>query len=247
MEIQTADTSGSEQSIELILEYIKQLLINSDLRPGDRMPEEKKLAEQLRVSRSGVREAIAALNLTGVLEARKEGLFVRQAQSEGVVEPLRLVFSMAHEQVQAVIEARLAIEIQAAGLAARRREKCNVLALEMIINSMRDDLTDRQRSEQLDLEFHMEITKATQNRLLNRMISSVQAAIYKTLRLTRSLWLAGTAGTEQDLYEQHQAIFAAVRDGDAQSARDLMHRHLAVVETCNAAAEKFRPQGVQGL
>ncbi|MDR1320821.1 MAG: FCD domain-containing protein [Gracilibacteraceae bacterium] len=240
MEMQTAAAGGSEQSIELILEYIKQLLINSDLRPGDRMPEEKELAAQLRVPRSGVHEAIAALNLTGVLEARKEGLFVRQTPAEGVVEPLRLVFSMAHEQVQAVLEARLAIEVHAAELAALRREKRNVLALEAVVNSMRDDLSDRQRSEQLDLEFHTEITKAAQNRLLNCMIDSVQTAIYKTLRLTRSLWMAGSTGTERHLYEQHQAIFAAVRDGDAQSARDLMRRHLTVVKTYNAAGEKFR-------
>ncbi|MDR0433737.1 MAG: FCD domain-containing protein [Gracilibacteraceae bacterium] len=236
MEIQTADKSMNDQSIELILEHIKQLLINSDLRPGDKMPEEKDLAAQLRVSCSGVREAIAALNLTGVLEARKEGLFVRRIPANEMAEPLRLVFSMAQEQIQAVVEARLALEVPAAELAARRREKRNLMALEMIVDAMRDDLSAQRKSEQLDLEFHMEIAKATQNHLIECMMLSARKTIHQALRLTRSIWITASDGTARQLYEHHRAIFTAVRAGDGLGARDLMQRHLSVVESHNAAA-----------
>ncbi|MDR1604420.1 MAG: FadR family transcriptional regulator [Gracilibacteraceae bacterium] len=223
--------AANEQSAALILEQIKQMLISSDLRPGDQVPAEKDLAERLRASRSGVREALAALTLTGVLEARKEGLFVRRAPANDVVEPLRLVFSMAREQVQAVVEARMALEVQTAELAARRRDKSNLAALERIVGAMRDDLDLRQRDEQLDLDFHLEVAKATQNPLLNRMMKAVLEAIHSTLHTTRAMWLSGCSGTPRQLYEEHEAIFIAIRAGEEASARDLMHRHLALVET----------------
>ncbi|MDR1961301.1 MAG: FCD domain-containing protein, partial [Gracilibacteraceae bacterium] len=93
----------------------------------------------------------------------------------------------------------------------------------------RDDVPEDRISGDLDLRFHLELAKATQNPLLDRMMNTVQETIHSTLHLTRALWMTASAGTVCQLFEQHEAIFIAVRDSDHMAARRIMYDHLSVI------------------
>jgi GntR family transcriptional repressor for pyruvate dehydrogenase complex len=137
---------------------------------------------------------------------------------------------MAHDQVLPILEVRMALEVQSAGLAAARRAPENLAELTRIIAAMEADLPEGLHSEPLDLAFHLELAKATQNQLLDRLMNTVQDTISSTLHTTRALWLSASAGTVSQLFEQHRAIYEAVKTGDQLASRELMYDHLAKVE-----------------
>lgn len=221
----------SKRTTEIILEQIKNLIIGGQLVPGDRFLTENELTERFQVSRTSVREALAALSLTGILEIRQgEGIFVKSASPNSVIEPLTFILLMEKNQVQNILEVRKALEVEAAGLAAARRDEYDLEHLKQLVEQMKADLPESKGSEKLDLEFHLTLAQASKNPLLNRMMNTVQEIMGQTLRLTRALWMAATAGTSQRLFEEHRDIYQAIQTQDPEKARKLTYEHLRKVE-----------------
>lgn len=221
----------SKRTTQIILEQIKNLIIDGQLVPGDRFLTEGELTEQFQVSRTSVREALAALSLTGILEIRQgEGIFVKSASPNSVIEPLTFIFLLEKNQLQNVLEVRKALEVEAVGLAAERRDEEDLVHLQSIIEQMKRDLPEAKHSEQLDLDFHLTLARASKNPLLNRLMNTVQETMGQTLQVTRALWLAATEGTTQRLFEEHNEIYAAIQSQDSHKARNLTYEHLRKVE-----------------
>src|SRR5262249_37075710 len=106
---------------EEIVRQIRGLVADGRVKSGDRLPPERDLAERFRVSRASVREALRALQVTGLIEIRPgEGTFVREVSVEALVEPLARVILAQREGVAELYEARRLLEPPIAGLAARR-------------------------------------------------------------------------------------------------------------------------------
>lgn len=221
----------SKRTTEIILEQIKGLIINGQLKPGDKLLTENELAERFQVSRTSVREALAALSLTGILEIRQgEGIFVKSATSNSVIEPLSFILLLEKNKLQNILEVRKALEVEAAGLAAERRDEEDLAQLKSLVEQMEVDLPEAKRSEQLDLAFHLNLARASKNPLLNRLMNTVQEIMGQTLQITRALWIAATAGTTQRLLEDHRDIYLAIQSQDSEKARRLTHEHLRKVE-----------------
>jgi DNA-binding FadR family transcriptional regulator len=221
----------NKRTTEIILEQIKNLIIGGQLVPGDRFLTEGELTERFQVSRTSVREALAALSLTGILEIRQgEGIFVKSASPNSVIEPLSFIFLLEKNQVQNVLEVRKALEVEAAGLAAERRDEEDLVHLKSLIEQMKRDLPEAVNSEQLDLDFHIALARASKNPLLTRLMNTVQETMGQTLEVTRALWIAATEGTTHRLFEEHHDIFLAIQSQDSQKARHLTYEHLRKVE-----------------
>jgi GntR family transcriptional regulator, transcriptional repressor for pyruvate dehydrogenase complex len=221
----------SKRTTEIILEQIKTLIINGQLAPGDRLLTEHELAERFQVSRTSVREALAALSLTGILEIRQgEGIFVKASPSNAVIEPLSFILLLEKGKLQNILEVRKALEVEAVGLAAQRRDDEDLAALKELIEQMEADLPEAKRSEELDLKFHLALAKASKNPLLDRLMNTVQEIMSQTLQVTRALWLSSTAGTTQRLFEEHRNIFLMIVEQNSEMARQLTYDHLQKVE-----------------
>ncbi|WP_425806300.1 FadR/GntR family transcriptional regulator [Desulfitobacterium sp. Sab5] len=221
----------SKRTTEIILEQIKALIINGELVPGDKLLTENELAESFQVSRTSVREALAALSLTGILEVRQgEGIFVKSASPNSVIEPLSFILLLEKNELQNILEVRKALEVEAAGLASERRDEGDLAQFKRLIEQMEKDLPKAENSEKLDLEFHLTLARASKNPLLNRMMNTVQEIMGQTLRVTRALWIAATAGTAQRLFEEHQEIYEAIASRDSEKARKITYEHLRKVE-----------------
>lgn len=222
----------NKRTTEIILEQIKQFMIEGQLNPGDKLPTEMALAERFQVSRTSIREALSALSLTGILEIRQgEGIFVKHSPSNAVIEPLTFILLMEKNHVQNILEVRKALEIVAVDLAAQRRNDQDIDTLRGLITQMEEDLPEAKHSEGLDLAFHLALATASKNPLLDRLMNTVQEIFGQTLHVTRTLWMMSSqAGTTQQLFEEHKDIYLAVAQGENEKARLLMYEHLSKVE-----------------
>lgn len=221
----------TKRTSETILDQIKELLINGQLHPGDKLLTERELAEQLQVSRASVREALSALNLAGILEIRHgEGIYVRKPDDNEVIEPLTFIILLEKNRISNVLEVRKALEVESAGLAAERANEEELQTIAAAVERMRQDMASGLPGEEADLQFHYAIASATHNYLLNRLMNTIHEAMRDSLSLTRRLWLSASSETEYRLYEEHQMIYRAIADRDREKARTLMYNHLRKVE-----------------
>ncbi|WP_018086379.1 FadR/GntR family transcriptional regulator [Desulfurispora thermophila] len=222
----------TKRTSETILDQIKELLINGQLNPGDKLLTERELAEQLQVSRASVREALSALNLAGILEIRHgEGIYVRKPEGNEIIEPLTFIILLEKNRIGNILEVRKALEVESAGLAAERATEVELQEIAAAVERMREDVTKGLPGEEADLQFHYAIAAATHNYLLNRLMNTIHEAIRESLALTRKLWLSASSDTEYRLYEEHQMIYRAIAARDKDTARSLMYNHLRKVET----------------
>jgi GntR family transcriptional regulator, transcriptional repressor for pyruvate dehydrogenase complex len=207
-------------------EAIRQYVVRQKLKPGDPLPSERQMQQQLGISRAPVREALRVLQSVGMIEARQgKGLFVKEMTLQPMVDTfvshLELFDrdSFAHLQ-----ELRQILELGAAELAAKRRTDRDLQCMESILGSMRQRMDRNEFVLEEDLGFHELLVQASHNPLIDQLYAF----------LTPFLVAVRESGeqTDQVLQEcmaDHTAIFEAVRDGDAGLATRLMQEHMESV------------------
>ena len=184
----TFTTVQIKRAFESVADQIRTQLMTGALRPGDRLPSERELAEQFSLSRNTVREGLRALEVTGLLELRKGasgGAFVRQGQGDIVISGFTDLFWLGTIESQHLTEGRLIVGVAVTRLACRRATdadfellKENVAAAEEAI--ARGNYTERVR---LNLEFHRILARAAQNPVLTVLTDAlieIQAQLLKT-------------------------------------------------------------------
>lgn len=202
------------------------------LGPGARLPPERQLAEELNVSRTTVREALAALEIVGAVETRVgAGTFVVASAN------FEWDAWAAEASPVETLEARLLIEPRLAQLAARRWDRKTLAAIKRTIDELNRlaKIRPPERPTTLDREFHAAIATAAGN--------SVLAAVVTPLRdlMSGAVWLASkdrpwTAELMQRLVHEHTRIFEAVRARDGERAAFEMETHLRRVQAEISAA-----------
>jgi len=215
---------------EEIIEQIRVLVTEGHLQPGDRLPSERELAVQLDVSRASVREALSALEMMGLLEIRSgEGTFIKKINLDSVVTPLTWVLSMEKDTVLELLEVRKMIEGQAVALAATRAKSEDLRELEEALKLMYEDLQTGQLGEDADHRFHYAIAKASQNKILLRLMNAISDTMHQTLKASRIRLYEGQGAPER-LYQEHSIVLDAIQQQNPEQARRIMLDHLAGVE-----------------
>jgi len=203
---------------------IVDLIEANALRPGDKLPSLPQLAVRFAVSRTVVREAIASLKAEGRLSSRRgSGVFVLEPVSP--VDKPELVVDGA--ELLDLMEFRIPIEIEAAGLAAERRTETHLFAMEKSLVHFRRQIAGEAVSGNPDLEFHSALATATGNgsyklfvdALGGRLIPSDSFGAKLQPKSGRTDYLDGTLS-------EHRSIYDAVAARDADAARSAMRRHL---------------------
>jgi GntR family transcriptional regulator, transcriptional repressor for pyruvate dehydrogenase complex len=216
---------------EEIADQIKRQIESGRFRPGDKLPSTKELSDMLQVGRSTVREALSALKAMGLVESRQgEGSFVRSIDPDQVELPSMNAILLSREAVVELIEARKALEIANAGLAAERRTEEQLSELERILLDMESHVGDMEGGESADIEFHLSLAKATGNTIMIRLIDSISSPIAEAIRETRRLQLYANKKQAKQLLKEHTDIVAAIRSGDRMEAQEAMRQHLMHVE-----------------
>lgn len=201
---------------------LREWIVQYGLGEGDRLPSESALAPRLGVSRTVLREAVARLKAQGELTSRRgAGVFVGRPPGHGL--HLELADRGVVPDIIADLEIRIALEVEAAGLAARRRQEEQIAAMREAIAAQAAALT-REATSAADFAFHRAIAIATANHRFVHLLDQMGVGAIPRARLRLSA--EGAAYTAQ-LLDEHRAILDAIAAQDTAYARDAMRVHLA--------------------
>ena len=199
------------------------------LRPGDKIPTEVALMKQLSVSRSVVREAVSRLQAANVVETRHGvGTFIRAPEDrEAVRLPDADLSSLL--DIMAIIEFRIDLEGAAAALAAGRRTDAHLKQIAAALKSFEEQVASGSTDVlQHDVEFHLQIARASGNRYFYDVLSQMGRAVSPRTRLGK----AEIAELDQierlrNVLSEHKAIYQAIVRQDPDDARAAMRMHLS--------------------
>ncbi|MFX3617296.1 MAG: FadR/GntR family transcriptional regulator [Sporolactobacillus sp.] len=215
---------------EKIADTLIAMIHSGELKPGDRMESVGDLAEQFGVGRSAVREAMSALRAMGLVEIRQgEGTFVRSFSPDIFSHFLSAGLLMEKKDMEELLDMRELLEIGAAGWAAEKRDNKALMKIEQALHSMKGIDGDGALGEQSDLNFHMSVADAAQNRLLAQLMISVSGAIAELMKETRRIWIYSQNTAIVQMYQEHRVIFDAIAANGVEKARQAMALHLSSV------------------
>ncbi len=196
------------------------------LKPGDRLPPERELAQAMGVSRSSLREALRALSLLGVTEMRHgDGTYLTALDPDALMRPFGLVLALSDGQMQELFEARRVIEPGLAARAAARADDETVEALRLCVGESAATVDDEEAFMRADLELHSLIARAASNSILWHVIGSISGMGIASRRRTNPL-----PGLREQSAEDHREIVAAIEARDPGAAAAAMLQHLENVQ-----------------
>lgn len=205
-----------------IAAYLERLIVLGELSPDDRLPAERELAAELRVSRASLRDAMRELEAKNLIE-RKPGRGTVVLPPPPHASDLVGQMSGAERQLRDIAELRETVEPQFAGLAAVRATEANLLELSGVLAQTVGELTPH-RSVQLDQEFHLLLAQASKNPLLVSLSSLTSSWTSPSRLLSHATSRARTLS-----HAGHREILDAVASRDREAAEAAMRRHLADV------------------
>jgi len=223
MPIRTID---SDRLYRKIARQLSELMAAGEFKPGQRLPAERELAEQLGVSRPSVREALIALELEGKVEVRVgSGVFVSEGQPKAA---LSIATDEEGEGPFELLKARMTLEGETAALAAAEATPADVAAIRAAV----DDLQRLQRqglpTDPADRAFHLSIARATHNGPLASVVELLwDQGRGKMWKLMEKHFQ--TAALRAATLRDHRAVATAIAAKDSGGARTAMKAHLARV------------------
>jgi GntR family transcriptional repressor for pyruvate dehydrogenase complex len=217
---------------EEVAKQIERLILKK-LKPGDKLPSERELAEMLQVSRSSIRDAIRGLELMGLVEPRQgAGTIVREPSAEKSLNPFEDALKRRQELVSELLDFRKMLEPPLAARAATHASPDEIAEMEEILQRQEATLSRGEASIAEDAEFHYSVALASGNSVVLKVIDILMDLLRETRE--RSLQLEGRP---QKSLAGHRRILAAIKRHDAEAAKDAMRRHIEDVE--EIVLEKF--------
>ena len=209
-------------AVSVVATRLLSYFTSGDIEPGTRLPPERQLALSLGVGRSAVREALAALDMLGVVSIRPgSGTYLRGSASELLPQTLSWGLMLGEQRTRELIELRHGLEVQAARLAAERGTAEHVDRLRGFLAGMWDNRDNLERFVEADRDFHLEIGAAAGNVVLRDLLQNVRSLLRVwTERILRDEVLA------EITYAEHAAVFRAISDHDPAAADAAMAAHM---------------------
>jgi len=209
-----------------IVRQLENLIVNNELNVGDALPPERDLAAQLGVSRNILREAISTMVQKGLLEVRQgSGTFVASPSVELLRDSLSFFVRFTDSGLFELLEARFALEVQIAELAARRSTEEDVALIVACLDELEHVLHDPDRYIEADIRFHAALARAAKNEILLLLLDSIRGALRENVRV---LVTRHPHAVEDAMY-YHRRITQAIQQGSGADARENMRMHLESV------------------
>ena len=208
---------------EDIVRQLTELINSGTLKPGDRLPTERALATQLKVSRTAIREALRALELMGFIESKVgEGTFVREITMNNVISPFSALLMQDERLMTELIEVRMLLETEIARLAARRVTPEKAASIEASLGMMAEEINKGVIGIAGDNAFHNALAQAADNAAMSKILGLCGDL------LSSSREMALTRMKDQRVgLAHHREIYRAVVEGDEELAATLMKHHLS--------------------
>lgn len=236
---QSIESVRGTSTAEEVAARLRDMIHSGELSAGDKLPPERDLAKLLGVSRPTLRAGIRSLSAVGILYSKQgAGTFVAARDESPTLDssPLRMLSALHGFTSDEMFEARLALEMSIAGMAAKRVTSEQMTTLAEEIAGMYASLNEPEEYLVHDMRFHQIVAAASGNRILTSLMNMVATILfeYRSKTVKRATDLKESA-------EQHHNIYRALRDHDPEGAQKAMHDHL--VETQKAQRLEVESNG----
>ncbi|MBL0025222.1 MAG: FadR family transcriptional regulator [Saprospiraceae bacterium] len=212
-----------DKPVDKIIGQIKSLISNGEIKPGDKLPSERALADHLGVGRSHVREAILKLEFYGILKTYPQnGTFVSGIGIVALEELISDVLNLEEHDFKSLVETRVLLEKQAAYLAAKRRTSEDIASISNALSAYEKKTKTGQQAVEEDLLFHIKIAEASKNNVLKSLMMIITPDIVKNYI---NLKVCDDLNFNKTLQE-HQAILESIINQDPEAASAAMAIHL---------------------
>lgn len=212
-----------ENPADKISRQIRGLIRSGQLKPGDRLPPERKLAEKLGVGRTHVREALQKLEFYGILKTLPQsGTIVAGLGITALEGLISDVLQLENNDFAALVETRVILETQAAKLAAQRRTADDIISIRKALEAYENKALQNEQAVEEDLLFHLKIAEASKNTVLKSLMliitpdivnSFIKLDVCKDGRFVQAL-------------DEHKVIFGHIVAQEPEQAAEAMRIHL---------------------
>ncbi len=221
-----------KKPVDLIIEQIRELIISGSLKPGSKLPPERKLAEHLEVSRGQVREAISKLEVYGIVKVQPQsGTTVNGIGIVALEGLLTDILRIEKADFKSLVDTRVLLEKEAARLAAINRTDDNMLQMSSALDDYEKKLSENPLALEEDLLFHLKIAEASKNIVLRSMMMIITPDILKSYTNLKVC----TVATNKKTIEEHRTILEMIYERNPEEAMVSMGLHLDDVR-------KFSPE-----
>jgi GntR family transcriptional regulator, transcriptional repressor for pyruvate dehydrogenase complex len=219
------ETVRRNKVYEDVARQIERLILKK-LRPGDKLPSERELAQTLGVSRSSIRDAIRSLELMGMVEPRQgAGTIVCEVSSSSLANPLGNALKRKQELIGELLDFRKILEPPLAARAAVHASSEEVAEMEDILERQSEKLHTGESTIAEDSEFHYSVALASGNSVVLKVLDILMDLLRETRE--RSLQIEGRP---QKSLAGHRRILTAIKRHDAEAAKAAMRRHIEDIE-----------------
>jgi GntR family transcriptional repressor for pyruvate dehydrogenase complex len=208
----------AQSAFQQLVSYV----VKGEWKAGDRIPAERELCRQFGIARTSLREALKAMELVGMLDSRVgDGTFVCP-RSEFLARPLLWAFTGTdHEELRDIMEARMLLERDVAGLAAERGSDAEIARIGETVQLMAECVAAGRSTLDADMAFHLAIAAAAHNAVLQNAVQLLRNLMRRLLHLKLMI-----PTVPAKVLRQHEAIYTAIRNHDSEAARRAMIEHL---------------------
>ena len=224
-----------ETPVDKIIKQIRDLISTGHIKPGDRLPSERKLADRFGVGRTYVRDAIAKLEFYGILKTMPQSGTVVAGIGITALEGLITdVLQLENDDFASLVETRVLLEIQAAKLAAERRTVDDIITIQKALDAYGEKVKNGQAAVEEDLMFHLKIAEASKNNVLKSLMMIITPDIvysYTELEICKD-------GRFYQAMEEHKIILKHILDKNPELAAKAMEEHLKDVNEYSVTLKK---------
>jgi len=211
---------------ESVIEQIMNLIKNNELKPGDKLPPERELAEKLSISRGSLREAFRVLESRGLIKSKPGGgRYIREIRKNGYNSTENIILSLEKSSILELLEARETFEVRIAEIVAQKATTEDIELIEKTLSRIdKVEISDDNKTES-DADFHLAIARASHNFVFVNIIKLHLDLLKETRERTQQI-----PGRQEKQWQEHQAIFQAIKKHDCKKAGESMLKHLRNVK-----------------
>jgi DNA-binding FadR family transcriptional regulator len=202
-----------------VTESLGRAIVNARFAPEDSLPTEAQLCKKFGVSRTAVREAVKMLAAKGLVSSKpRRGIRVLPARHWNIFDADLLTWSLegkpSHEVMREFFQLRVAVEPEAAALAARYATPEHKAAIGAALERMQGESGTSENDIEADLDFHVALLYATENRFYIRLRNFIRTALNVSVRFTTP-----AQPSYAEVLAAHRRVFEAIEAGDSDTAR----------------------------
>lgn len=219
-----------QNPVDIITSKIRELIISETLKPGDKLPPERKLAESFGVSRSQVREAIIKLQFYGMVKVMPQsGTVVSGVGINALQGMLTDILKIEKSDFRSLVDTRILLEKEAARLAAIHRTDDDILAIKEALKNYETKLSIEEHAVEEDLMFHVRIAEASGNSVLKAMMLIITPEIVTNII---DLKVCSESNNRKTINE-HKDILDMIIAKEPEGAFNAMESHLSEIRNFN--------------